>query len=148
MMNLEQPPRKDFTQGDAAKAERAAARTKAMMEGTLAEFDAAEAMARGEVPKIEVRKGPVDYRAGDPEKMKAAQEKMSSLMPGGDSKPEAPKYAVKEVLTEDDFKRQARAIKDRNPGDPRTEEQIVESLKTHASMGRTMNKDFGKEGAA
>ncbi|MEK7089406.1 MAG: hypothetical protein AAB920_01155 [Patescibacteria group bacterium] len=43
----------DATQGDAVRQERAVARMQAMREGKLPEFEASEAMAKGEVPKIE-----------------------------------------------------------------------------------------------
>lgn len=122
----------DVTQGDAAKMERAAARMEAMKNGTLAEFDAAEAMAKGEVPKI---RGPVDYRAGNPDALKAAQEKMRAVMQG------APRKEIKytETFTDADFKAQAVHMQ-QDLGDPRSIEDIVVFLRHEANLGHTMKK--------
>jgi len=138
MMNFDIPPADnqqkkvvDATQGDAVKQERATARMEAMRNGTLAEFDAAEAMAKGEVPEI---KGPVDYRAGNPDKLRAAQEKMKETMQG------APKKEIlyTKPLTTEELR--TKAINMRNHGDTRTEEQIIASLNTSVNMGHDISK--------
>lgn len=75
MTNFE---KKDYRKGDIDKMLKAQVRALAEREGALPELDALKQAAQA--PQPDERPKP-DYRAGDPEKLKAAREKLAKLYP-------------------------------------------------------------------